>query len=466
MDPVKETYLNFLNSDQGVEIYRKFKDILYTKRDILTRDFIDGEIIKKIAENWKGKKEIYICDIGGGDGRRALEVINYIQSKFRIKCHLDLIEPSKSFISRIKDYKIPKNVVVNCINKRFEDVKFSRRYDLVLLIHSIYTFKGNQTIERAISLTNKNGYTVFIGNSPDSFLAGLKKLVDRTYNSERYELYNVEDYLVSKRSLFVKKSFATVCRISKRDYRASVDGVLDFISMGSYQKLDGESRSKILDYIKSKSRRSNDEVVIKEDEVALIIPNVDRRKLEEKMLYELRMNLKSKGIDVLLVNKIGEGSDIAELKNKKIKINKNSRDKLSILFTMAHLYGHLVQFNSSGYYQRLTKRVKPPFPLKFSDGFKQKFKEYEMEAMRIGKGLMLESFDLDYETDIKYYIFMETDFKHYWNYVTTGKKGSIRDFNLLLLANYKKWDKSKRTIDPIFLDGKIFVKKNFSFSVD
>lgn len=146
-------------------------------------------------------------------------------------------------------------------------------------------------------------------------------------------------------------------------------------------------------------------------------------------------------VEVTIKDSIEDGIEIAELVNRSILINKQSRNDTEILFVIGHLFGHMVQFSHYEDYRHLVEKVGEPKPLQLSDDFKKAFYAYEVEGYRIGKGLMeavLGKAEAN-TLDEKYQIYLETDFLTFWQYLTTGNQISVSAFNTLLLQNYIAW---------------------------
>jgi hypothetical protein len=155
------------------------------------------------------------------------------------------------------------------------------------------------------------------------------------------------------------------------------------------------------------------------------------------------------GVTVTLTDGQFEEVTIAQLRNQHIVINSRSRDGLNCIFTIAHLFGHLVQFLGYEKYAHLTTRVEGPMPVAVDEDFRQAFYKYEIEAFRIGKGLMSECFDVPLEMDSKYNLFLETDFAHFWHFITTGERGDSATFNRMLAEAYKGWTSNRRALSPL-----------------
>lgn len=173
------------------------------------------------------------------------------------------------------------------------------------------------------------------------------------------------------------------------------------------------------------------------------------KKPTNEMLNNIVACLKGKGIEVHFINTDIEGIEIGELKNGTIILNTNSRDELSLVFTIAHLFGHYCQFRNYERYRHLVEAVEKPVPIKLDNDFKENFWQYEKEAFGIGKALMMEAFLVSKELDNRYQTFMLTDFEHFWDYITTAKNEGIAEFNKRLENNYNQNLQFEEQIQPI-----------------
>ena len=67
---VKDKYKSYLQTRTGIDNYNAFKSILYSDSDTLTQTLFTNHISKlKLASR------ISICDVGGGDGKRIIELV-------------------------------------------------------------------------------------------------------------------------------------------------------------------------------------------------------------------------------------------------------------------------------------------------------------------------------------------------------------------------------------------------------
>jgi hypothetical protein len=166
-------------------------------------------------------------------------------------------------------------------------------------------------------------------------------------------------------------------------------------------------------------------------------------------LQVLVRGLDELGVTVTLADDEISHVTIAQLRNQHIVINTRRRDGLNCIFTVAHLFGHLIQFLSYEKYVHLTSRVEGPKPVTVDAEFRRAFYDYEVEAFGIGKGLMLECFQMSREIDSKYTLFLEADFAHFWHFITTGERGDAASFNQFLAEAYKGWTANQRFLTPL-----------------
>lgn len=163
-----------------------------------------------------------------------------------------------------------------------------------------------------------------------------------------------------------------------------------------------------------------------------------------KVLNGLVAFLDKYGLKVDFISTDDERVAIAELSQHTILVNTASRDTIGMIFTIAHLFGHYIQFADYEKYRELIQKVKEePKPLKLNKAFKVSFYEYELEAFQIGKCLLEKVTEFDNEVERKYQIFFETDFDIFWDYLTLGKNQTPDNFNVELHRRFKQ-DKKKR----------------------
>ena len=148
--------------------------------------------------------------------------------------------------------------------------------------------------------------------------------------------------------------------------------------------------------------------------------------------------LEKRGIAVHFVDTKIDDLEIGELKAGVMRLNRQSRDELGMIFTIAHLFGHYCQFKNYNKYRHLVEAVAAPVPIELSDSFRGEFLEYEREAFGIGKTLIQEVGPPDDDWTGKYKCFMTADFEHFWAYITTGKKEDQTVFHQQLQTLYRQ----------------------------
>ena len=182
MKDAKTQYLDYLNSSEGASKYNEFKNILYGKGDALI-----PTLFKIIYPKIRSKKEIAILDIGGGDGRRLRHLLDLFGQK-KIFAQADLVEPSEEFVKNCIRESGKNKYSINSQRNTFEKFSTKNKYDIIFLIHSIYTFRNNAYLDKIKKLLKEDGMAVFVVNAADSFLGGLKKITDRRYHSTRNDI--------------------------------------------------------------------------------------------------------------------------------------------------------------------------------------------------------------------------------------------------------------------------------------
>ncbi len=159
--------------------------------------------------------------------------------------------------------------------------------------------------------------------------------------------------------------------------------------------------------------------------------------------------------------------EIAEIFNTKIVINPNSRDEISLLFLVAHLFGHAIQSFNTDNEIDIYKKFKTLRKLKCDENdLKKDVYSYEIQAYQIGKGLleMVFGFDEVDGLDEKLQIYMDTDFVLFSEYLLADNRVSVNDFNKILEFNYTKYKgkypkKLKVIYPPESIKDAIIVKK-------
>jgi len=238
MKDVKKQYLDYLDSKEGAEKYNEFKSILYGEKDSLIPN-----LFKIIYPKINGKKDLSILDIGGGDGKRLRHIIDLLEKK-GITANADLVEPSKEFTKNCRFENAKKKYSIKVERNTFEKFTIGKKYDLIFLIHSIYTFKNKSYLKKIKKFLNKDGMAVFVVNDANSFLAGLKRITDTQYKSSRNELGALLDGL-GKNKFKVRKFDTKFSRVlDKKGLNRKGKLILEWLSMENLPNVSLEIKEK------------------------------------------------------------------------------------------------------------------------------------------------------------------------------------------------------------------------------
>ncbi|ACF45678.1 hypothetical protein Paes_0623 [Prosthecochloris aestuarii DSM 271] len=269
---IKDAYCSFLNTRHGAEVYRQFKRILYGSTDSLIQ-VLDTQIFEHLISI--RRSPVRICDIGGGDGERVMCIAAFLHEKFQSQIKIDFIEQSALYVEEFKRRHKSDYCVTKAHCARFEHVDFnSHRFDLVLLIHSIFAFENVNSVDKIISLRETHGNIVVASNDTNSFLGGLKLLVDEGFDDRRYEISDLKQALQNRGIQFREFTFQTEWAIENENYDRDILLILDWITLGRYSVFTQSKKNDILRYIESQSIRNGGRFFFKENEVVLVIPDI------------------------------------------------------------------------------------------------------------------------------------------------------------------------------------------------
>lgn len=270
---IKEAYRHFLNTRHGADVYRHFKRILYTAGDSLVQT-LDTQILESLAA--ARRTPLKICDIGGGDGERVVRIVQFLREKFHGCFELDFVEQSNLYVEEFKRRQ-PETFCPTKIHLGlFEQMSLQAgQYDLVLLIHSIFAFENGNAVDKVLSLRSPSGKVVVVANAPDSFLGGLKALVDEGFDDQRYEVDDLKLSLAERGIQVRELRFSTEWAIAHEDWQRDLAILLDWISLGRFDSFPATRKRAVLAYIESRSHEDNGRHFFAEDEVVLVVPNSD-----------------------------------------------------------------------------------------------------------------------------------------------------------------------------------------------
>ncbi|WP_373763659.1 hypothetical protein [Porphyromonas loveana] len=276
MASIKEGYNQFLDTEEGGRAYNEFKDVLYTPGDTLVKT-LNNEVARHLLSKKQGK--VKICDIGGGDGKRITHILSFLAQQYPdLEFELDFVEQSKYFCTEFEKRKaeIPE-VEVTVYHNLFEDVVdrlVKRSYDIVFLIHSIFAFQDESIVAKIHSLVKREGKIVFISNAQDSFLAQLKQKLDQGYADKRTEIGDIKKALSAQGIKYSSFIFDTKFCISQEDIETSFYKILNWLSLGRYQRISSEKAKEIKNLLISLGEEKDGVLNFTEQEEVLIIPPV------------------------------------------------------------------------------------------------------------------------------------------------------------------------------------------------
>jgi len=228
---VKQSYQDFLETEEGARSFNAFKRILYSEEDSKVKRIAD--IILRGNEN----DHLSILDIGGGNGKR-LSQLQHILNEHDIVVDATIVEPSKAFVRNIPpEFKV--------IHAKYEDTDIPEQFDLALMIHSFYCFHDISYVGK---LRQNAGIIYIAGNSPGSFLGGLKKIIDP---SPRREIDQVVAELEQAGFTTKTQCFDTVFPnlLNKDHLNQKGIEVLNWMSLGQYDHFSKEKRREIRNYV-------------------------------------------------------------------------------------------------------------------------------------------------------------------------------------------------------------------------
>ena len=190
----------------------------------------------------KDKKSIKILDVGGGDGKRLKLLIDLLNKK-EIAVSATLVEPSRSFTDNLKKSLIKNNYNIRVVKGKFENFNKIAKFDLVLFIHSTYTFEDSVYFKKAKNLLEKNGLMVIITNDKNSFLAKLKKITDLLHRSQRREVSHVLTDLKKEGIAYELKKFNTVFFGITENNKLTKNGrsFFTWVALRPYNKINRET---------------------------------------------------------------------------------------------------------------------------------------------------------------------------------------------------------------------------------
>ena len=270
MNSIKKAYRDFLNTPEGANVYRQFKRLLYARTDSLVQ-WLNPSVFQTLPA--AQGLDVRVCDIGGGDGDRVTRILQFLHAKFKNRFHLDFIEQSALYVTDFNPKPLNKFCQIKIHHSLFEDVTLPiQSFDLVLLIHSIFAFENGNATEKVLALRRSGGNVIVVSNAPNSFLGGLKRLVDYGYDDKRFEIDDLKRVLKKLGVAYSEKRTRTAWAIEKKMWKRDVEIILNWISLGHYSSLPQRRQREIGDYIRGHGKRNGSRRIFREEEIVLVIP--------------------------------------------------------------------------------------------------------------------------------------------------------------------------------------------------
>lgn len=271
MNSVKTSYCDYLQSDAGARIYNDFKQLLYSNADSLVQ-VLDQNIIGTLT--FLSGKRLSVCDIGGGDGKRITAILKHLHKVRGNSFNLDFIEQSRIYSATFGANPVGSFCTTRIHNKLFEETSLPLgRFDVVFLIHSIFAFNNEKSLDKVLSLRKPKGKVIVVSNAPNSFLGGLKDLVDRGFTDHRYELDDLGNSLISRGVSCFMFPFSTKFSLDADLTSTETQTLLEWISLGRFEGFPNELKDEIYKYIRQKGHSKDGRLMLTEKEIALVIPD-------------------------------------------------------------------------------------------------------------------------------------------------------------------------------------------------
>lgn len=265
---VKEKYKEYLKMQRGIDDYNAFKKILYSPKDTLI-EYLYNNYIKNLSL----PREISICDIGGGDGRRILDIVSRINQQFNCIIHLDFIEQSGLMCDQFRAYTHRVNEFCNtCIyTNEAEQVVFKNDYHIIFLIHSIFCFPNFSVFREIWSRVKEGGVLYVVANSSESILAKLKRELDGHYEDKRYEIHDLCSNLDVNNINYTKSYIETSWAADYETVDNALAVIFEWLSLGNFNSLDYFRQTQLIQQAKQLANRIGTMFFFSETEEVLVL---------------------------------------------------------------------------------------------------------------------------------------------------------------------------------------------------
>jgi hypothetical protein len=265
---IKRAYKDFLNTECGALAYARFKKILYTEDDSLVQS-LNNNVLQYLPLAVDDCLDV--CDIGGGDGKRIRRILRYLHDKFALRFNLDFVEQSSWLIQSFDVNEISGFTNVHKFEMPFEAVELRGAYQLVLLIHSIFAFQDESTIEKVLTLAKPRGNMIVVSNAENSFLGGLKRILDANFSDRRFEIQDLRRFLDDRGILVQETHCETRWALTADSLTTGVEAIVNWLSLGRWKDLVESRKREIWRYVADNSSEVGQRIIFSEDEVILVI---------------------------------------------------------------------------------------------------------------------------------------------------------------------------------------------------
>lgn len=142
------------------------------------KEILVKNIIKKITSSFKKDQDFVFTDVGAGDGKVTIPIINFLKDKTKLTCNV--IEPS-DLIDVLKQKSNFENI--NYLKKKIEDVNIPKS-DFILVSHVLaYLNDYQKTIKSIYTSLKDKGIALIVTTNPKSGDVQLKIELGRDFAS-------------------------------------------------------------------------------------------------------------------------------------------------------------------------------------------------------------------------------------------------------------------------------------------
>ena len=157
---------------------------------------------------------------------------------------------------------------------------------------------------------------------------------------------------------------------------------------------------------------------------------------KRRMICRIVREIQQYGIQVNLRFPVSVDEDLGRISGSIIEVVTDPVEPTITAFTLCHLFGHMIQFTNMEKYRHLIEPVSRKPPVFLSEEFWQKFYVYEREAFAYGLCLLENAISPDGHLLNQYSNFMDLDFGHFREYITSGKRLNRIEYRTKLLYCY------------------------------